>query len=210
MLDMIDIANTIGSVSTELPAVAPEPQNEQKLGDEIANMWSAHVNAKNAARATKDELRDIRAKLGEQLSRMKQVLAKPGRGGQWSSFLKERGIPRATADRLVGHYEQSINPDDNGVSEATSEPTEKEIETLFKSILPRLRRFLKTPSSLYRFASLLAAHYECSEMTDRGILVLTPAALTICPVSSDGESIVEPEVGAAVVARGDEEANSPW
>jgi hypothetical protein len=47
-------------------------------------------------------------------------------------------------------------------------------------------------------------------MTDRGILVLTPAALTICPVSSDGESIVEPEVGAAVVARGDEEANSPW
>src|ERR1700685_3026324 len=80
----------------------PEAMDSQdELGEAITNLWVAHANAKIAARATNGELRALRAKLGEQLSRMKQTLAKPGRGGQWSSFLSDRGIPRATADRLV-------------------------------------------------------------------------------------------------------------
>jgi hypothetical protein len=181
-----------------------ESQNE--LREAITSLWSAHLNAKNAAKATKEELRIIRAKLGEQLSEMKQILAKPGRGGQWSSFLQERGIPRATADRLVGHYEQSINPDANRPSEAISEPTEEEVQRLFISVWPKLRRTLRSRRSLFLFIDLLTSHYESSEVGDREITVLAPAPPTICPASSDGGSFDEPEVNAAaLVARVDDE-----
>jgi hypothetical protein len=44
----------------------------------------------------------------------------PGRGGQWSGFLRDRGIPRATADRLAIRYQESLNPDANRISEAKS------------------------------------------------------------------------------------------
>jgi len=203
MLDMIDVTNTIEFVDTDSPPETPEPQNEQ--GDEIASLWSAHQNAKSAARATKEELRAIRAKLGEQLSEMKTLLASPGRGGQWSSFLRERGIPRATADRLVARHERFLSPESNLLSEANSEPTEEEVETLFKSILPRLQRILKTPRSIYRFVSLLTSRYECGEATDRGIMVLAPAALTICPESSDEGCFGEPEVCAAAVVGAEEQ-----
>ncbi|MGA7633414.1 MAG: hypothetical protein WCB11_21835 [Terriglobales bacterium] len=204
MLDIIDAINTIESVSTDSATETAELQIER--GDEIASLWSAHQNAKIAARATTEELRALRAKLGEQLSEMKQVLAQPGRSGQWSSFLRERGIPRATADRLVARHERFLSPESNLLSEANSEPTEEEVETLFKSILPRLQRILKTPRSIYRFVSLLTSRYECGEATDRGIMVLAPAALTICPESSDEGCFGEPEVCAAAVVGADEQA----
>jgi hypothetical protein len=169
-----------------------EPQNER--ADEIASLWAAHVIAKNTARATKDELRDIRAKLGEHLHEMKTLLVSPGRDGRWSGFLREHEIPKATADRLVRRHQRSIDPDANLLIEAISEPTEKEVETLFKSILPRLRRTLRSRQSLDLFVKLLTSEFERSEATDREILVPTPTALTICPASADQDFFVETEV----------------
>jgi len=61
-------------------------ESHDALGEAITDFWIAHSDAKIAARAT--ELRAIRAQLGEQVSEMKQIHAKPGRGGQWSSFLE--------------------------------------------------------------------------------------------------------------------------
>jgi hypothetical protein len=75
MLEMIDATNTIESVDTDFTPETVEAHNE--LGEAITNLWVAHANAKIAARATKEELGHIRAKLGEQLSEMKQILAKP-------------------------------------------------------------------------------------------------------------------------------------
>jgi hypothetical protein len=203
MLDMIDIAHTIESVGTELPAVAPESQNEQKLGDEIVSLWSAHAEAKNTARATKDELWLIRAKLGERLHELKQVLAQPGRGGQWSGFLREHKIPRATADRLVARHLRSLNPDADCLNEAISEPTEEDVQKLFAAVWPKLRRTLSTRQSIRLFVDLLTSHFQCSEATDREILVLTSAAPTSCPVPSDEDSFGGPESSAPVVARAD-------
>jgi hypothetical protein len=59
---------------------------------------------------------------------MKELLAKPGRDGQWSGFLRERNIPRATGDRLVARHQRSLNPDANRLSEPVSEPTEEEVQ----------------------------------------------------------------------------------
>jgi len=202
MLDIIDVTNAIESMPPDFPAVTAECQNEPKLGDEITSLWSAHVDAKNAARATNSELRTIRAKLGEQLHEMKQMLARPGRSGQWSSFLLERGIPRATADRLVTRHLRSISPDLNCITEEVSEPTDEEVQKVFNSLWPKLRRVLTTPESFYRFIDLLTFTYDgaCRCATDKGIFVLKPAEPTTSPAPSDGQPATEPELGAALVA----------
>jgi hypothetical protein len=203
MQDIIDDNEITHSVLPEF-AVTMEIQSEQELSNEIASLWSAHVNAKNTARATNQDLRKIRAKLGEHLYRMKDILAKPGRDGQWSGFLRDSNIPRATADRLVARHQQSLNPDSNCVSEAIMEPTKAEIIKFFNSISPRLRRFLKTPNAVFNFIAMLTVYYRCGEVTDRGILVLKPALPTMS-ASSDGGSTTEPELGSALVPRMAEE-----
>lgn len=181
MLNMIDGSDAIDCLLPKFAATSTEPQND--LDEAITSLWSAHVTAKHAARASKDELRSIRAKLGEQLSEMKEILARPGCGGLWSSFLKERQIPRATADRLVASHLRFLSPDVNRPSEAISEPTDDDVRKLFDSLWPKLRHTLRTPQSLYRMVDLLTSQYECSELTDRGILVLKPAvSTTVLPV----------------------------
>jgi hypothetical protein len=195
MLDIVDATNTTDCVLPAFPAVT-ESETEQELGEEIASLWSAHTGAKNTAKATNAELRSIRAKLGEQLCRMKKVLACPGRDGQWSGFLRNRGIPRATADRLVIRYQESLTPKPNCVSEAASEPSEQEVMRLFNSILPKLRRTLRTPQSLYCFIDVLTAAScdgKCRRITDEGILILKSAQQAASAEPSAGEHEAEPQ-----------------
>jgi hypothetical protein len=82
-------------------AMEAQSVEQQKLADEIRRLWPAHVEAKAAARKAKAELRDIRRRLAGPLSEMKMLLAKPGRNGGWSSFLRCEGIAKATAERLA-------------------------------------------------------------------------------------------------------------
>lgn len=211
MLDMIDgmntdVMNTTESLATDFTPETADSQDERTLRDEIASLWSAHGEARNTARATKAELRALRAKLGEQLSEMKQRLAKPGRGGQWSSFLEERQIPRATADRLVARHLRSLNPDANLLTEPISEPTEEDVQKLFTSVWPKLQCTLRSRQSLLLFIDLLTSQFECGEATEPEILVIASPATTICSASSDGDSFGEPDFGCvAIVARADEQ-----
>jgi hypothetical protein len=195
MLEMIDATDTTESLAADCTPETIDSQNERTLGDEIANLWSANVSAKNAARATSEELRTLRAKLGEQLSEMKRILAKPGRGGQWSSFLAERQIPRATGDRLVARHLRSLNPDANRLSEPVPESTEEEVRKLFAMVWPKLRRTLRSRQSLQLFVDLLRSHSEHAELTVHEIPM--PSAATFDPPSSDGDSLVEPEFCSA-------------
>jgi hypothetical protein len=162
-----------------------------QLGESITNLWHSHVNAKNTARATNEELRHIRAKLGEQLSEMKQMLAKPGRGGQWSSFLLERNIPRASADRLVARHQRSLCPETNRLSEPISEPTAEGVQKLLIALWPRLRRTLRSHQSLDLFVRLLVGQFESCESANPESLGLTA---TLVPAPSDGDFTLEPEL----------------
>jgi hypothetical protein len=200
MLEVIDATNTDGmntieSLTTDFTPETMGSQNE--LGEAITNLWAAHANAKIAARATNEELRALRAKLGERLSEMKQILAKPGRGGQWSSFLEERRIPRATADRLVARHQRSLNPDANCVTEDVSEPTDEDVQKLFIAVWPKLRRILRSRQSVDLFVRLLTAHCEHAELTVHEIPAVMPTAVTFDKPSSDGDSSVEPEFCSA-------------
>jgi hypothetical protein len=197
MLEMIDATDTTEPLAADCTPETIDSQNERALGDEIANLWSAHANAKIAARATNEELRALRGKLGEQLSEMKRLLAKPGCDGQWSGFLRDRGIPRATADRLVGRHLRSLNPNANCATEPVSEPTDEDVQKLFIAVWPKLRRTLRSRQSLQLFVDLLRSHSEHSEPTVHEIAAVMPSAATFDPPSSDGDSLVEPEFCSA-------------
>jgi hypothetical protein len=139
--------------------------------------------AKNTAKATKAELQDIRAKLGEHLCEMKKMLATPGRDGQWSKFLREHDIPCATADRLVERHQQSCNPNFSCLSETVS--TEDEVGKLFASLWPKLRRTLRSPESLTLFIDLLRSNYECGEVKDLEIPANNFSTSRLCSAPVD-------------------------
>jgi hypothetical protein len=165
------------STVTEIPQPETPLQDEIALTDKIVQLWQEHNDYKTSIKHQTQDLRMLRTELGKYLAEMKEMLAKPGRAGQWSSWLKERKIPRATADRLVTNYERSLNPNGNRLSESISEPTEDEIQKLFAKIFPKLRRVLRTPGSVYRFINLLTLSCDGTErrVTEEGILVMKPS-----------------------------------
>ena len=201
MLDIIDATNTIESVLPEFPAVTTESQTERQLEEEIGSLWTAHVDAEHTARATNAELRTIRAKLAEHLHAMKELLAKPGRDGQWSGFLREHEIPRATADRLVARHQAALNPNINCVSGADLEPTDEEVQKLFNSVWPKLRRVLRTRKSFLLFVDLLTSNCEF-EATDGEI---ESVGSTTFPAVVNEEPTVKPEFVTEVGATAYEE-----
>lgn len=169
----------------------PQPetplQDETGLTDKIVQLWQEHNDYKTSIRHQTQDLHALRIELGKHLAEMKEVLAKPGRSGQWSSWLKERKIPRATADRLVTNYERSLNPDGNRLIEAITEPTEADIQKLFAKTFPKLRRVLRTPQSVYRFVDLLTLSSDGTRrlVTDEGIWILKPLAQSKSPAPQD-------------------------
>jgi hypothetical protein len=73
------------------------------------------------------ELRALGKTLGEALYFMKILLARPGRKGKWSEFLRERKIPRRSGDRLVAAYERSVRPAESCTHGAIPCPTPGEV-----------------------------------------------------------------------------------
>ncbi len=161
---------------SEIPLPELPAHDEIALTDQIIQLWQEHNDYTASIRHQTQDLRALRTELGKRLAEMKEVLAKPGRSGQWSSWLKERKIPRATADRLVTNYERSLNPDGNRLIESISEPTEAEIQKLFAKMFPKLRRILRTPQSVYRFIDLLSLSSDgtCRRLTEEGLLLIKP------------------------------------
>jgi hypothetical protein len=154
--------------------ISPEADSvsEQELTNAITELWSIHVQAQTIVRKKKDELKLVRTNLAERLYTMKALLAKPGRGGQWSSFLIQHGISRTSADRLVTFHEKSINPDGNSTSGAI---TDEEIAKLAESVWAKLEKRLKGHSEKYLFFSRLIMESSTkSEEYEDGILLINP------------------------------------
>jgi hypothetical protein len=187
---------------TELPPQAPDPeipqhdgesQTEAALTTEIVQLWQVHQDCQSAIKQETQQFRSLRSELGRLLHQMKALLAKPGRGGEWSGWLRERRIPRATADRLASKYERFLNPDGNCLTAQFTEPTEAEIQSLFDKIAPKLRRALRSPQSAYRFAELLVSSLALErEDTEEGFTVLKPSAQMTGQQPVPDETQVEP------------------
>jgi hypothetical protein len=167
------------SPETGIPQPEGSVQDETALTAEIAELWRLHTDYKGSIKSQTENLRSLRSELGKLLHQMKGLLARPGRNGQWSAWLKERQISRATADRLVTKYERSLNPELNCLNEAIPEPTEEQIQMLLNKVAPKLRRVLQTPASAFCFLDLLTSSFALERKdTEEGFVVLRPVQQT--------------------------------
>jgi hypothetical protein len=111
MQDVITVqepgTDAIPAVSTTAPSSEP-PETAQRLAEEIRALWAAYADAQASAKRAKAEIKEVRERLGEKLHAMKLLLAKPGRNGAWSSFLRNQGIGKGTADPLARKHERPV------------------------------------------------------------------------------------------------------
>lgn len=135
-------------------AIIPNHEAEREIGlrEQIPRLWTAHRENKLEVRRTKSELEQIRRELSAHLHEMKTLLARTGRGGMWASFLREKRIPRATADRYAAAYEANLPDSANKrLTEALAEPLEVQIGRLVDRIQPQLLRVLTSSEAAFLF-----------------------------------------------------------
>jgi len=167
-----NLPKNIGLFPTPVHSEQLDTEAERTLATDINDLWSVHLQAQNTVGTTKDELKVIRQRLGERLHEMKQLLARPGRNGQWSSFLQQQGIPRTTADRLVAGHERSLTPEASCTGDAIHEPTQQDVLMFFTSVWPRLAKTLTTPESIFNFIHCVLTRANIPhECCDDGILM---------------------------------------
>jgi len=141
------------AVVVEFPVVV-DPA-EAQLVDEVGNLWLVHSQAQTSLSKTRDELKLVRTDLSQRLHALKAVLARPGRGGAWFSFLQSQKIPRSTADRLVRCHERTTSADASCTIEQIQEPTEVVVHRYVHALWPRLSKILATRESVDVFIAEL-------------------------------------------------------
>jgi hypothetical protein len=176
---------------------------ETKLSEQIRTLWTDHVRLSADRKATAKELRQIRTSLAERLAAMKSRLSHPGRSGEWRGWLRQHGIPRSTADRLVSRHAETLTGDHGNVpTGAISNSPEDSAEKLAKSVWQRFGKTLSTDGLVIRFidriVELSGVGYE---RRDGGLMVFCPvlkavdgvigndaAAEITCPTPQPAES----------------------
>jgi len=151
---------------------------ETQLTQEISNLWSDHVRLSAGRKATSKELRQIRLSLAGRLHEMKSLLSHPGRGGQWRSWLKERGIPRSTADRLAARHAETLGGQiGNCPSGAISPPAKDSVGVkLANRVWPQITKYLTTSKAVVEFLGGIAESSGVPhEWRSRGLMIFNPA-----------------------------------
>lgn len=129
----------------------PEP-TEAQLEKQVEALWQDHKQAKSSARKTNKELALIRADLARALHSLKNVFARPGCKGEWSSFLDGHSISRTAADRLVSAHEKSLaQPESDCTDGATEESTEAVVRRCLDRYWKRLSPVLSTLEAVELF-----------------------------------------------------------
>jgi hypothetical protein len=128
---------------------------EQVMVTNIVSLWnslerkssSAQISKKSVA-DTKEDIAETKRALCVQLSAFKKLLAKVGRNGRWSQFLKEENMSKTTADRYVKWFDKMMEPTKLVPDELS---TSANISQLVTSIAARILRTLNTATSITRF-----------------------------------------------------------
>ena len=185
---------------------------ETQLTNQISSLWSEHNRLSADRKATAKDLRQIRAILAERLYDMKALLSRPGRGGQWRSWLKERGINRSTADRLVVRYAEAQGIENGNVhSGAISEPGEANAEKLAKDVWLRIGKLLATGESVVQFIDRIAELAGVGhERRAEGLLIFNPAPKPSDELTAPAPAIdPAPQPSEEVTAIAEESAPAP-
>jgi hypothetical protein len=158
-------------IEAETPTIRPD--EEVQLTAEVEVLWVEHQRVNAAKKTSAAELRRIRHEFGQKLFECKQLLARPGRGGEWSSWLKQRGINRASADRWVIRHAESIGQSDNRLNEAI--PVEDAIEKLLTSFVQKAKKLISDNNARYQFGYRVIEQLGLQvEEADESFVVLEP------------------------------------
>jgi hypothetical protein len=149
----------------------PLDESEATLNNEIKSLWSAHQIGRATAKRTKQELKILRLDLGAKLCEMKAILVRAGRSGGWAAYLRSQDLPRATAERYIGRVEVLSNPNQIEPRETISEPTAEDVRRLVRSLMPRLRRVLKTPAWMEWFTVEVQYQWESADASSTAVRV---------------------------------------
>jgi hypothetical protein len=142
----------------------PEDRQETALADEIKELWSSQKRKSASLRRSRVELETLRNSLAERLNTYKDLLARTGRGGKWTEFLRQANISRTTADRYVEKWKLSTSAKpEKRTSGAFNVPSKEEIADMVKKLRPKLVRVLTTPDSVALFMNELAAALQRPE-----------------------------------------------
>lgn len=154
--------------NSELPSTSEKgnpfrnPVSDEHLAEEISLQWSQREYFRHFTDLQRAEVLRIDAVLGELFYRLKRKLSQPGRNGEWSGWLKQHGIMRNTADRLVLEHSEFYKLSDELPHRTTHEPLENRIcQTAYRTS-DRLENMLKTPQSRMAFVRCLADFFELS------------------------------------------------
>jgi hypothetical protein len=167
------------------------PVDDKFVAGEIVNRWFHREQSRRLMNLHETEMLEFDAVLAELLFRMKQKLSRIGRGGEWSSWLRQQKIQRSTADRLVAQYAESNGLTDELRHREIIEPLEGNVCSAASRVCKRQKNMLKTPRSRMMFLRCLADHLGLgvdSEL-DGSVRLSTPP-----PTSEDDNSYRVPNV----------------
>jgi hypothetical protein len=165
---MTDMTYGVNFAPLAVESAQPESEIEAELKSEIKSLWSAHLVGKTTAKRTTVELKALRLDLGLKLCLMKSILVRTGRGGGWAAYLRSCEVPRASAERYIHQHELVLNPKQIDLPETFSEPSDEDVRRLVRSLMPRLRRVLKTASWMEWFLVEVQYQWETADASTTG------------------------------------------
>jgi hypothetical protein len=145
---------------------------EPKDAVESWQLWTAHSQAEAAAERGKEESRTICLELGRRLSEAKERLARPGRSGAWSSFVRSQGLPRAEADGLVRRYWNALGAQAGRADGCGGTDT----ATLLEAVGPHIQKALASGTDALGFITHIAGMLDLPhEQRQKGLLISNTA-----------------------------------
>ena len=153
MLPVLEVVVDETELKTDvIQPEAPTPeldQEEAQLTNEVEALWQAHGEVSLLRKHTAAELRQLKLRLGERLHTAKQLLSRPGRGGKYHAWLRERHIPRSSSDRLIERYLETVGDRVNAHDGAI--PVENAIEKLLTAFVQKTKLLLPDAHDQYQF-----------------------------------------------------------
>lgn len=159
------------------------PGQDEYLAGEIVQQWSVRQSFRRQMSGIHAEIMKREAVLGDLLFRKKQELCRAGRNGRWCAWLRERKIPRSTADRLVLQHAEFFEVTDELNHRESAEPLDGNISQAAYRTSDRLENMLRSPKSRMKFVRCLGDLMGLNVQYDDGESV----RLTIPPPIAEEE-----------------------
>lgn len=167
------------------------PGNDGYLSGEIVSQWFQRKSLQREMTGLQAQLSRMDGVLSGLFYDQKKRLSRLGRNGAWSGWLRQKKIPRATADRLAMEHVEFFGLQHELPKRERQEPLEGNISQAACRVSDRHELMLKSPRSRMMFLTCLADRLGVSvEFGEEGSIRLS----TPPPASYDESDCRVPNV----------------